>query len=182
MDDATAVITPTRKVGLKFLYLDLTTCDRCIGTDSSLSQAVALLSPVLREIGVEIDFRKTLVESKDKALELGFASSPTVRVNGYDIAGELRESRCAPCGDTCGCEDGVDCRVWEYNGKEYDQAPVGLIVDAVLAAAYGRPRGLRPGHQEHLNENLERYFVSKSPNEARICCDAPALCCGSDPR
>ena len=182
MNDTTEVITPTRQVGLEFLYLDLTICDRCIGTDSSLGRAVALLSPVLQEIGVELDVRKTLVESEDQARELGFTSSPTILVNGYDIASELRESRCAPCGDTCGGEDGVDCRVWEYNGTEYDQAPVGLIVDAVLAAAFGRPRGLRPSHQKHLNENLERYFVSKSTNEATICCEAPALCCGDDRR
>jgi hypothetical protein len=39
--------------------------------------------------------RKTLVETAEQARELLFVSSPTLRINGRDIALELKES---PCG------------------------------------------------------------------------------------
>ena len=166
-----------RQMKLDFLYLDLTSCDRCIGTGSSVDRAVALLSPVLGEIGVQLDVHKTLVGSEDQARRLGLVSSPTILVDGYDIAGELRQSACKPCG--CDCEGGVDCRVWVYNGQEYDEAPVGLIVEAALGAAYGRAEGDRLVRHERLNENLERYFAGKGTDTATACCEDPALCCVS---
>jgi hypothetical protein len=37
---------------------------------------------VLEAAGVEILVKRTLVDSEQKAMELGFVSSPTIRVNG----------------------------------------------------------------------------------------------------
>ena len=67
---------------------------------------------MLEAAGVEIVVKKTLVDSEQKAMELGFVASPTIRVNGRDIALQLRESNCASCGEACGCEGKIDCRVW----------------------------------------------------------------------
>jgi hypothetical protein len=48
---------------------------------------------------------------------------------------EAKESLCESCGDLCG--DEVDCRVWIYNGKEYNVPPKAMIIDAILREIYG---------------------------------------------
>ena len=180
MSEGTQQSTAPPRVPVDFLYLDLTTCDRCIGTASNLDRAVELLSPILREVGVQLDVRKKLVESEDQARELGFVSSPTILVDGYDITGQLRESRCGPCGDACGCVDGdtcINCRVWVYNGNEHTEAPVGLIADAILGAVYSHPQRQRAVRGEKLNENLERFFAGKRRREATSDRAAVSSCC-----
>ena len=51
MSEGTQQSTAPPRVPVDFLCLDLTTCDRCIGTASNLDRAVELLSPILREVG-----------------------------------------------------------------------------------------------------------------------------------
>ena len=90
-------------------------------------------------------------------------------MNGVDICTELVESNCVDCGDLCG--DSVDCRVFVYEGKEYEQPPVPMIVDGILKAIYGgQPQ---TAETYTLPDNLERFFTGKSG-----CCDSG--CCCSD--
>jgi len=86
-------------IEVDFLYLDLTTCSRCRGSDASLRAALETVRPVLETVGVSIEVRKTLVETEEQARALRFVSSPTIHVNGHDIAGELIESSCSECGE-----------------------------------------------------------------------------------
>src|SRR5437867_2111430 len=111
-----------RRIEIEFLYIDLTVCTRCIGTDGNLRAALAEVAQILETAGVEVSLRKTRVESVEQAEALGFFSSPTIRINGRDIAFEFRESRCASCG-TCACNSAVDCRVWVFQGRDYTEAP-----------------------------------------------------------
>jgi hypothetical protein len=132
--------------------------------------------------GVEVEVRKTLVDSEAKAAELGFVSSPTIRVNGRDSASELRESSCVSCGEACGCDGDIDCRVWLYHGKEYTAAPVPMIVDAILSAVYGTKEGMPPLPQVvPVPENLKRFFAAKAAKRNASCCEAEeqAACCDS---
>src|SRR5215210_9070214 len=103
-DGVDAAPAATQPLGIDFLYLDLETCTRCRGTDANLAAALMEVGRVLEAAGVEVVVRKTLVASAEQARALGFVSSPTLRVNGADIALELRESRCAECGETCACD------------------------------------------------------------------------------
>jgi hypothetical protein len=96
------LVATSQTIEVDFLYLDLTTCSRCRGSDAALDEAVEIVRPVLEMMGASIEVRKTLVETEEQARALGFVSSPTIRVNGRDIAGEPIESSCE-----CG---GVDCR------------------------------------------------------------------------
>jgi uncharacterized protein DUF2703 len=66
-----------RRVQVEFLYLDLTTCSRCIGTDENLEAALALLRPPLTAMGVAVQVRRTLVATPEQARDLGFVSSPS---------------------------------------------------------------------------------------------------------
>jgi hypothetical protein len=180
----------TKKVEIDFLHIDLETCTRCKGTDANLSIALDSVAKVLEISGAEVTIRKTLVDSEQTALDLGFVSSPTIRVNGCDIALELRESSCASCGEACGCEGKIDCRVWVYQGQEYTAAPVGMIVDAILSAVYSQreevPR-LQENGKKAVPENLKLFFANKvaklqsccTPDEQAVCCDASEkeTCC-----
>lgn len=181
-----------RKIEVDFLYLDLDTCSRCRESDASLSEAIELVGPVLDSVGADIEVRKTLIESEDRARAMGFVSSPTILVNGRDIAGELMESPCSECGELCGCDE-VDCRVWDYRSEQHTGAPAGLIVEAVLAEL--APTGAAPigaAPFDDVPENLKRFFASAasepenaarccSPEEQATCCESSekASCCGS---
>lgn len=192
---ALAVPAPTGKatdtITIDFLFLDLTTCTRCVGTDHSLEAALGIVRDVLGATGAVVAVRKTLVETAEQARDLRFVSSPTIRINGRDIALDLKET---PCGsEACSCDgDPIACRVWTYRGREYTEAPVGLIVDAVLGELYGGVARPRPGAPEtyELPENLESFFAGESqgtieqsaccsPAEQASCCEpsAKADCC-----
>jgi hypothetical protein len=181
VDDRVASPVSTRELVIDFLYLDLETCTRCRGTDANLEAALAQVGHVLDAAGVEMSVRKTLVASAEQAQDLGFVSSPTIRVNGQDIALKLRESSCAECGEACGCDGAIDCRVWVWQGQEYIQAPPAMIVDAILRAVYGGTEQAAAPVPAVVPENLARFFAGKAQQvaEAASCCDASeqAACC-----
>ena len=130
---------------IDFLFLDLTTCTRCLGADRSLASALEVVREVLEATGVEVEVGKILVESAEQARALRFVSSPTIRVDGQDVALELRESSCGSEACTDGCGDQIACRVWVLPGQEYTEPPVAMIVDAILGHVYsGAPSRAHP--------------------------------------
>lgn len=147
--------------------MDLNVCVPCRGTDSSLEEAISEVSSILEATGIEVDVRKIHVQSAEQALELGFVSSPTIRINGHDIQLEVRESLCESCGDLCG--DDVDCRVWVYRGKEYSVPPKGLIIEAILREVYKDPGEVSaiPHRPAELPENLKRFFANRQKKEGK---------------
>lgn len=136
--------TSARRVTVDFLFIDLEVCARCLGTGANLEAALSEISQVLVTAGVEVSVTRTLVESEEQARALRFFSSPTIRVNGKDIALEFRESRCETC-ESCACNGTVNCRVWVFQGREYTEAPTGMIVDAILRVIYAGQKTLAGG-------------------------------------
>ena len=145
---------------------------------------------VLRRPNVEVN--KALVESAEQARALRFVSSPTIRVDGRDVALELRESSCGSEACTDGCGDQIACRVWVHRGQEYTEPPVAMIIEAILAHVYGGTRsrvalgcvggGLRAA-AEPVALLLGRAAAEQSacctPSEQRSCCAEAAKeeCC-----
>jgi len=80
-----------KNVKIDFMFVDLHAYTRCRGTNANLATALDTVRSVLEAAGVEILVKKTLVDSEQKAVELGFVSSPTIRVDGCDIALQLWE-------------------------------------------------------------------------------------------
>lgn len=156
---------PTRTpISIDFLYLDTTVCGRCQDTDAALDEAVSSVTVVLDAAGYAVTVNKVNIATRELAIQHRFVSSPTIRVNGNDIAVELRESVCEDCGELCG--DTVDCRVWMYNGVEYSAPPKELIVNAILREVYS-PMLVKPEREPYqLPENLETYFVAKARKDA----------------
>jgi len=147
-----------RQIIIDFLYLDLSVCTRCQGTDTSLDESLHEVSKVLEATGTEVVLNKINVNSEELAVTYKFVSSPTIRVNGHDIQMEVKESLCESCGDLCG--DEVDCRVWVYQGKEYTVPPKAMIIEAILKEVYGGNRGDNVAVQEYvMPENLKHFYT-----------------------
>ena len=148
-----------RRIDIDFLYLDLSVCTRCQGADTSLDEAIAEASQVLKATNIDVVVNKINVTSEEQAEAQQFESSPTIRVNGRDIQLEIRESLCESCGDLCG--DEIDCRVWVYHGMEYTSPPKGMIIEAILREVYGS-RDKKEGRKKayRLPDNLKKFFAS----------------------
>lgn len=157
-----------KKIYIDFLYLDLSTCERCGDTSVTLDEAVSELRGILDTLGFTLSVNKVEISTPKLAEQYKFMSSPTIRVNGKDICAELRENACKDCGDICGSD--VECRVFEYEGKEYDAPPKAMIVDAVLKAMY-QPLTCDCGTYT-MPDNLKTFFDGKSPK----CCGTEKCC------
>jgi hypothetical protein len=180
-----ATTVPIRHLQIEFLFLDLDTCTRCRATDATLLEALQRTRLALDAAGVTVNVTKTLVASQAQARALGFVSSPTIRINGIDIAGELVESACDSCSESCACNGGVDCRDWVWRGERSHEPPLGLIVDAILRHAGGtNPGGATwslPGSAT-VPANLRRYFAAAAADASVAeCCTAEAQAGGCDP-
>ncbi|WP_245984738.1 DUF2703 domain-containing protein [Biomaibacter acetigenes] len=152
-----------KKIVIDFMYLDLSVCERCQGTEGSLKEAISDVAKVLELTGTEVIVNNIHIDSEEKAIQYRFESSPTIRINGKDIQLETKESLCESCGDLCG--DEVDCRVWIYNGKEYNVPPKAMIIDAILREIYGKngssDNDENKNEQKYeLPENLKKFFES----------------------
>jgi hypothetical protein len=180
-----------RVVELEFLYLDLDTCTRCVGTNDNLAAAVQSVADVLAFTKTELSINKILIENEEQAQEHHFVTSPTIRVNGRDIALEFRESQCDSCTDLCGCEEGTNCREWVYEGAVYTEAPVGMIVEAILGEIFASaPTAVSA--TSTVPDNLKNFFAARASSETAVtssccseteqqtCCEpaAKADCCG----
>lgn len=155
--------SPNKKeILIDFLYLDLSICERCQGTESNLDAAIKDVSTVLEAAGFMIRVNKVNITTKELAIKHQFLSSPTIRVNGKDIAIEVKESSCKDCGDLCG--DDVDCRVWTYEGEEYTEPPKELIVNSILKEIYSEKKpdfaGENSSSEYKLPDNLKKFFES----------------------
>ena len=88
--------------------------------------AVKLVKEVLAAEGVPTDIHEVLVRDQRMAGELKFLGSPTIRINGRDIAGESQTAK----------NFALSCRL--YSGsKQIGLPPVEVIHRAVLEARRG---------------------------------------------
>lgn len=152
-----------RTLTVELLAIDLSSCSRCTGSLSNVEQAIATLQSVLASTGTVVQFHKILVESEAQAKQLQFVSSPTIRVNGRDIILETTESRCGDCSDISGSKGGTACRTWSYQGATHTEAPVGMIVDAILREIYQNEVSapVVPTAIE-VPKNLQQFFQDKA--------------------
>ncbi|MHB1485714.1 MAG: DUF2703 domain-containing protein [Saccharofermentanales bacterium] len=148
-----------KQLVIDFLYLDLSVCERCQGADTNLDGAIKDVSAVLDAAGYKVVINKVNIDSVGLAVEYEFESSPTIRINGKDIALEVKETQCKECGDLC--NESVDCRVWTYKGVEYTEPPKEMIVNAILREVYSNDITSPVKNVKYeLPENLARFFAA----------------------
>lgn len=154
-----------RSLLIEFLYLDLNDCNWCQDTETNFDKAISETENILKAIGVDVTVKKTHVQSEQQAFELGFESSPTIRINGNDIQFDVKESYCESCSNLCG-ED-VACRIWIYQGKEYTAPPKGMIIDAIMREVYAgsKKNADTSSKTKGVPENLKKFFAAKQSKE-----------------
>jgi hypothetical protein len=91
--------------------------------------AVKLVKDVLDAEGIVADIREVLVADERMASELRFCGSPTIRINGRDIAGEPQKAQAFT----------LNCRLYP-GSKPMGVPPAEIIHRAVLEAREGDRR------------------------------------------
>ena len=158
-EKAVAIKSAKREIEIEFLYLDLNVCEMCRGTESNLEEALDEISAVLEKTGVFVNLRKIQVISYEQAEALNFISSPTIRLNGRDVALEVKENYCSSCSQLSGTE--TYCRVWNFRGEEFSTVPKSLVIETVLKEIYGTGNEVREISAEQKAQslaNLKRFF------------------------
>lgn len=152
-----------KRVLVEYLYLDLNTCDRCIGTVEVLDKVMEVLTPALEIAGYEVIYEKIQITSLQEAENRKFLSSPTICVNGQDIFSTIRENDCGCCSDISGTD--VKCRVFEYDDKTYEVLSTEMAADAILKRIY--LPAVCSGGEYKVPENLKRFFAGKENKSSR---------------
>jgi hypothetical protein len=85
--------------------------------------AVRLIKHVLAAEGVEVEIHEVLVRNEEMASEVGFWGSPTIRINGRDVAEESQDAR----------SFALSCRLYP-GSKQVGLPPAEIVHRAVLKA------------------------------------------------
>lgn len=154
-----------RRLVIEFLYLDLNDCTWCQDTETNFDEAISDTANILKATGVDVTVKKIHVQSEQQAYELGFESSPAIRINGNDIQLDAKESFCESCSNLAG-ED-VACRIWMYQGKEYTAPPKGMIIDSIMREVYAgsKENAGTSTKTKGVTENLKKFFAAKQHKE-----------------
>lgn len=161
-----------KKIIVEYLYLDLETCDRCMGTDNVLDDVMMTLTPALSIAGFEVEYNKVEMKTAEIAEKYQFLSSPTIRVNGQDICRSVAENSCGCCSEISGTD--VDCRVFEYNGETFEVPPREMLAEAIFHTVFGQAEsGCSCGGYE-MPDNLKDFFEGKKNKTG---CSCGGNCC-----
>ena len=162
----------SKKILIEYLYLDLESCDRCIGTDKVLDEVMLELTPVFNGAGYKVNYQKTEMKTEEIASQHQFISSPTIRVNGKDICTNVKENNCGCCSEISQAD--VDCRIFEFEGKDYEVPPKEMITNEILSKVFSGCCSEKPVVKEYqLPHNLKVFYSGKDTNE----CMCKEECC-----
>ena len=168
-------INMEKTVKIEYLYLDLNTCDRCMGTDVILDEVVSVLQPVLELAGYVVNYEKREMTTVKDAVQYEFLSSPTIRVNGRDICTAVKENACGCCSDISGTA--VNCRVFTYEGQDYEVPPKAMLAEEILRAVFGGTLEETTKDAYVLPQNLKDFYRGKMTKNVKCCCGGNSDCC-----
>ena len=162
-------------VRIDCLFLDLSICDRCQGTDTRVEMAIEQLRDVMDMAGYRFEMNTELILNNELAIKHKFLSSPTVRVNGVDICPEVIENPCGCCKDLSDYD--VYCRQFEFNGKLYEVPPTAYVVKRILEIVFG---GEKPKDEPYeIPENIKGFLDGRAAKEAAGKKESGSCCGGS---
>ena len=158
-------------LNVDLLVIDLDTCKRCVPTGDQLKAAVQLLKPVSDALGISLHHKEIVVQTEAEAKKYALLSSPTIRLNGRDIAEDICESACESCGDLTS-NTTVNCREWYYRGQVFSCTPLPMLLEAIMDAMLkiDKMQPVAPTPLEELPKNLQRYFNDKKAGKIESSC------------
>lgn len=167
-----------KKVTIDFLYLDLSTCERCMETETNLDDVVQELSAPCKTLGLEIVVNKVNVISQELAIKYKFESSPTIRVNGIDILGEVKENICEACCEISGNE--TWCRTFEHEGVTYNDPSKAMIMNGIFAVIYGNSPVedllVETSKEYVMPENIKAFYEGVEKSSSSCGCGGGSCC------
>jgi len=124
-------------------------CSACDTVRARLETAVGTLSPAFAALGLEPRVEEKVVRTAEEATRLQVRASPTIRIEGVELAPEHRG------------EDG-ELRIWRWKDEEHSSPSQGLLVAALID-------GARSGESEASSYELPDYLARHlaSVSEAR---------------
>ncbi len=158
-----------KRVQIDYLYLDLKTCERCVGTDKVLDEVLEVITPALNLAGFDVVCNKVEIESEKQAYEHRFLSSPTIRINGRDICASVKENSCGCCSDISNAD--VDCRVFEYNGDFFEVPPKQMLAEAILRSLFRTADENYSCGGFEIPDNIKAFFTGKE-NKTEFLCES----------
>ncbi len=161
-----------KSVLVEYLYLDLQSCDRCIGTERELDEVMKILTPALKLSGYKVEYKKIEMKTAELAEKYKFLSSPTIRVNGIDICASVSENSCGCCSDISGTD--VECRVFEYMGESYEVPPREMLAEAILKETFAPSGGGCACGGYEIPQNLRAFYEGKKKKSG---CSCGGSCC-----
>lgn len=164
-----------KNVKIEYLYLDLNTCSRCCGTDVVLDEVIAALRPALELAGYEMAYEKIEMATVKDAVKYEFLSSPTIRVNGQDLCGAVKENACGCCSDISGTN--VTCRVFTYEGTDYEVPPKAMLAEEILRRIFAGAIPETVQEPYVLPQNLKDFYRGKMTQNVKCCCGGNSDCC-----
>lgn len=155
-------------LNVTFLEVDMSSagesgCGECDSTRQRLDAAIAVVKPLFRDLDIEIQVKRELVKTAQQAQALNFHASPTIRVEGYNLAPEHQD-------------DGS--RIWTWRDERTTNPPKAMIIDALLrgyvqstpATQLARQATeLHPYLQQFLNAACTESEHSSSPISGNGC-------------
>lgn len=156
-----------KEIKIDYLFLDLQTCERCIGTDKVLEEVLDIIQPILKLIDYQITYRKIEIQSIDIAEEYCFLSSPTIRVNDLDIYSSVTETECDCCSSISGTD--VTCRVFKHEEQTYEVPPIEILAETILKAIFA-PEIKKEDKQYAIPQNLKTFFEGKANKNKQCSC------------
>lgn len=158
-----------KNVIVDFLFLDLTVCDRCQGTDERVFKAIEKCRPVLEACGYNLVLNQIDIENAELAERYRFYSSPTVRVNGVDVCPSIEENDCDCCREISDYD--VKCRIFPFNGTYYEIPPTDMLVANIVDVVIKQKKAEPEEGPYELPENLRGFFEGKKKKAAeKSCC------------
>jgi hypothetical protein len=121
--------------------------------------------------GYSVELRKIEMNSPEIAEKYRFVSSPTIRVSGRDIGGTVRENGCGCCSEISGAD--VDCRVFEYDGENFEVPPKEMLAQGILKAIFDASSAEQ--NEYELPKNLKTFYEGK---HTKCACSGGESCCG----
>lgn len=145
-------------VRVEYLFLDDRVCSRCASTKDILTAALETLRSSLTEAGYTLSIESIHIDSLTKAEQYRLLSSPTIRVNGVDLAPVIFESDCPDCGTLCGTE--MMCRDWMVDGSVQTVPTKALLMRLILNAVCSDRTAVAIEAYE-MPASIRRFFTER---------------------
>ena len=159
-------VTPRATLTVEVLGVEMSKqtgagCSSCDETRNRLVEALAAAQPLFDMVGVEAKIVDRWIGSEHEARAERVSASPTIRIGSVEVKPQHVDNT----------EKG---RIWQWQGKDYTQPPVGLFLD-LLMKGYAQSQSADSLDAAAISPYLKLFNDRNTAQAARDCCGSN--CC-----